>query len=290
MITAVPREIGQRIEAFAKAKIIDFSFARGGCINAGGKLTTSGGVYFLKWNDAGKFPGMFEAEAKGLALLRKTHSVRVPMPVHNGSAGSFQFLLMDFIEEGARSFEYWENFGSGLATLHRQSARTFGLEHNNYIGSLPQCNDPSTSWVEFFVERRLRAQLERARKQGKVDAALYKKFEALFMKLPSLLATEPPSLIHGDLWGGNLLSDANGKPCLIDPATYYGHREADLAMTQLFGGFDPHFLECYHAEFALAPGYRERFEIYNLYPLLVHLNLFGEGYHAPVVSIVTRFV
>jgi fructosamine-3-kinase len=290
MVAVVPREIAQSVETLTGARILAFTFTGGGCINSGGKLTTSGGTYFLKWNDAGKFPGMFQAESIGLSLLRKTNSMTVPYPVHDGHAGSFQFLLLEFIHEGKKKGDYWAKFGSRLAALHKQSALAFGLDHNNYIGSLSQRNDQSASWIEFFVNCRLKAQVELARAHDKIDADLQNKFERLFERLPSLLTLEPPSLLHGDLWGGNLLVDAEGNPCLIDPAVYYGHREADLAMTQLFGGFDPEFLECYHAEFPLTPGYRERFEIYNLYSLLVHLNLFGIGYRSGVVSIIDRFV
>jgi fructosamine-3-kinase len=290
MVAVVPREIAQSVEAETRSRILTFTFTGGGCINSGGKLTTSGETYFLKWNDAGKFPGMFQAEASGLSLLRNSNSMTVPFPLHNGNAGPFQFLLLEFIREGRKTGDYWAKFGSCLADLHRRSAHTFGLDHNNYIGSLSQRNDQSTSWIDFFVNCRLKAQVELARAHNKIDDGLHKKFERFFDRLPSLLTLEPPSLLHGDLWGGNLLVDADGNPCLIDPAVYYGHREVDLAMTQLFGGFDPEFLECYHAEFPLAPGYRERFEIYNLYPLLVHLNLFGEGYRSSVVSIIDRFV
>ena len=290
MIASVPREIGQSVEEFTQSRIIGFSLAGGGCINSGGKLTTSCGDFFLKWNDAGKLPGMFEAEARGLALLRSSSSMTVPLPIHAGNAGRFQFLLLELIHEGKKTSDYWAKFGSNLAALHKQSAATFGLDHNNYIGSLTQRNDSSLSWIEFFINRRLKPQLELAWAGNKIDTGLHKKFETLFGRLPSLLALEPPSLLHGDLWGGNVLTDAEGNPCLIDPAVYYGHREVDLSMTQLFGGFDPEFLECYDAELPLAPDYRERFEIYSLYPLLVHLNLFGEGYRARVVSIVDRFV
>jgi len=290
MIALVPSAIVQDLSAHRGATITGFSFAGGGCINHGGRLATSQGVYFLKWNDLQKFPGMFAAEAKGLSLLRKSNALEIPEVIYTGNAGSFQFLLLEYIEEGKRDRNYWKNMGEGLAVLHRTSANEFGLDHDNYIGSLSQKNRKSTFWVEFFVEQRLKVQLKIARDANRIDHGLSKQFDALFSKLPSLLPEEPPSLLHGDLWGGNIMVTSAGQPCLIDPAVYYGHREADLAMTQLFGGFDSSFLESYQEFYPLHVGYEDRFELYNLYPLLVHVNLFGGGYRRQVVSIVERFV
>ncbi|HET9487549.1 MAG TPA: fructosamine kinase family protein [Chryseosolibacter sp.] len=290
MIPTIPSAIAQDIEAQTGSIIRGFSFSSGGCINHGGKLSGSRGDFFLKWNDANKLPAMFETEARGLSLLRSANALAVPEVIHVGQAGVFQYLLLEHIEPAGKVRQYWKHFGSGLAALHKNSSDRFGLDHNNYIGSLPQQNTESPSWVEFFVERRLKVQLIRAHDQGKIDRVSLEKFDALFDKLSSMFPQEPPALLHGDLWGGNIMTDARGEPCLIDPAVYYGQREADLAMTQLFGGFDNSFLESYGEVYPLEPGYKERFDLYNLYPLLVHVNLFGGGYLRQVMSVVEKFV
>lgn len=289
MSASIPDEIFRDVEELTRSRITGFSFAGGGCINKGGRLVTDKREYFLKWNDADRYPGMFKAEAKGLALLREADCFRVPMVIGLGHAGAFQFLLLEYIDEGRSGVDY-RDFGVRLAALHKQSGDSFGLDHDNYIGSLPQHNDRRASWTEFFIARRLTPQLDIARDGKRIDSDLYGKFESLFKKLPSILPDERPSLLHGDLWSGNLMTDLSGQPCLIDPAVYYGNREVDLAMTLLFGGFRIEFIDSYNSAFPLLPGYPARFDIYNLYPLLVHLNLFGSSYRAKVVSILDQFV
>lgn len=286
---SIPNDISQYIERLTKERITDFSFSTGGCINEGGRLVTDKRHYFLKWNDANRYPGMFEAEAKGLDLLRKADCIRVPMALVQGGAGTFQFLMLEYIEEGRSGADYWKDFGTGLAALHKHSSDSFGLDHDNYIGSLPQHNNRESSWIQFFIARRLRPQLDIARGANRIDSGIVKKFESLFEKLPSILPAERPSLLHGDLWSGNLLTDHRGQPCLIDPAVYYGNREADLAMTQLFGGLGSGFIDSYRSVFPLLAGYSSRFNIYNLYPLLVHLNLFGSSYRAQLTSILGQY-
>lgn len=291
MINAIPTPVKQSALDLLKktgpdVTILDFSFIGGGCINNGGKLKTSAGTFFLKWNDAQQFPGMFEAEAKGLALLAAPNVIKIPTVAGFGSNGAYQFLLLDYIDSGQPSHNYWQQLGIQLASLHKNTQTHYGLDHDNYIGSLPQSNNKRTSCIEFFIEERLNPQLKLAQDQTKVvDSVFIKKFESLYRKLPSLLIEEKPALLHGDLWDGNLIADANGQPCLIDPAVYFGNREADLAMTQLFGGFSGEFYSSYHEAFPLQPGYQQRFDIYNLYPLLVHVNLFGESYLRQVESI-----
>lgn len=290
MVPSIPFPIVERIEATTGSTVRSFSFSSGGCINHGGKVVTSTGSYFLKWNDLKKFPGMFVAEARGLRLLRGAGAVSVPEVIHVGDAGVFQFLLLEHIEAARQTPKYWEHFGIGLAELHRVSAADFGLDHDNYIGSLPQKNRRLSTWVDFFIKQRLQVQVQTADDHGKMDGGVLKKFDKLFSKLPSFFPEEPPALLHGDLWGGNIMTSSQGEPCLIDPAVYFGHREADLAMTQLFGGFNPSFLESYEEVYPLHPGYEERLDVYNLYPLLVHVNLFGGGYLGQVVSILDHVV
>jgi protein-ribulosamine 3-kinase len=290
MINEIPAEIRHHLSIGTQFTLISFSFSGGGCINHGGKLETSQGSYFLKWNDRQRFPGMFKAEAKGLQLLSDANSVRVPNVVVVEEVERYQYLLLEFISAKTRTNDYWEHFGTGLANLHLSTSEKFGLDQSNYIGSLVQQNHKSENWIDFFVQQRLNSQIRLATENNLIGKIERNKFEQLFNKLPSLLPNEKPSLIHGDLWSGNLMTDEHGLPCLIDPAVYFGHREADLAMTFLFGGFDSRYLISYNEIFPLLPGYEARFNIYNLYPLMVHLNLFGRSYLAQVVSILDDVV
>lgn len=273
----------QKVESNAVLK--DFSNAPGGCINSGGKLTTSAGHFFLKWNDSKRFPNMFQAEANGLKILRSAKAIHVPEVVGASVEGKFQFILLEFIE-GRISANYWRHLGTDLAKLHHVTSDMAGLDHSNYIGSLTQINTPQKSWTDFFITNRLEAQLKLL---TPIDSALLKNFESLFKKLPGLLVEERHSLLHGDLWSGNLIATSQGEPCLIDPAVYFGNREAEISFTLLFGGFDNEFFEAYHEAFPFKDGFRERVSIYNLYPLLVHANLFGGSYLSQVKSIVKKW-
>lgn len=290
MISSVPGELVQHIKSQMQCEISDFEFAGGGCINNGGRLNTNKGVFFLKWNDLHRYPDMFAVEARGLSLLRQPEAIDIPEVIHSGSTDNLQYLLLAFVEQAPRSKTYWRDLGAGLANLHRNTSPAFGLDHDNYIGSLHQYNEPMRSWLEFFIQQRLEMQIKLAVDGKRINTTFVKKFDLLFGKLPDLFLEEVPALLHGDLWSGNVITNPEGNPCLIDPAVYFGHREVDLAMTQLFGGLDRSFLETYHKTFPLLPGFEERFDIYNLYPLLVHVNLFGGGYKAQVNTIVNRFV
>lgn len=272
------------------SSIHNFTFAGGGCINQGGRLETSIGIFFLKWNDTKKFPGMFEAESKGLKLLYHQRAIRIPKVLAVGETGSYQFLLLEFIEQQSRSKKFWQLLGNRLAFLHRNSFDTYGLDHDNYIGSLRQLNKQDSSWINFFIQQRLAVQVAQAVDSKLAGNNWIKHFDALYKKLPELLTDEKPALLHGDLWSGNLISDESGQPCLIDPAVYYGNRETDLATTQLFGGFDETFYSSYHDVFPLLPGLEDRLEVYKLYPLLVHVNLFGTSYVPSVEGILRRFI
>jgi protein-ribulosamine 3-kinase len=270
-------------------EVRNFKSASGGCINNGGIIQTGEGQYFLKWNDAHAFPRMLELEKKGLEILRETNTVRVPKTFYAGEVTDFQYLIMEVISPSARKEGYWKSFGEQLATLHICSARMFGLDHDNYIGSLNQKNTQEKSWIDFFIHHRLIFQVELASRPALISPSMSRQFERLYQKLPSLLPDEKPALLHGDLWGGNIMVDDKGLPCLIDPAIYYGHREMDLAMTTLFGGFDRDYIKSYNAVYPLSPGFDQRLPIYNLYPLLVHVNLFGAGYVSQVQAVLNRF-
>ncbi|MDV3309217.1 MAG: fructosamine kinase family protein [Cyclobacteriaceae bacterium] len=266
-----------------------FTPTGGGCINNGGRLQSAQEDFFLKWNFAKRFPGMFETEAKGLALLFDTGALRIPRVVGTGTRGEYQFILMEFVQSAAKSREYWRTLGRQLAALHRTSWHQYGLDHDNYMGSLPQENAPSHDWVSFFIERRLHPQLKLGVDARRISSDVTTQFEILFKRLRDILNQEPPSLVHGDLWSGNVIVDDTGNPCLIDPAVYYGHREIDLAMTELFGGFDQDFYDAYEEAFPTEPSLQERLDIYKLYPLLVHVNLFGGGYLGEVRAILRRY-
>ncbi|MEJ1236775.1 fructosamine kinase family protein [Chryseolinea sp. T2] len=284
----IPIEISEAITTIvsraAPGAITSFTAAHGGCINHGGTIHTTNGDFFLKWNEASRLNGMFESEARGLQLLRATRAIHVPEVVSTGHTGKYQYLLLENIAAESQRGDYWETLGRQLAKLHRSQHSHYGLDHNNYIGSIPQSNEPLSSWREFFQNRRLKPLLDLAIRKGLAPSRWNERFELLFKRFDGLLPEEPASLVHGDLWQGNVIVNTLGAPCLIDPAVYYGHREVDLAMTKLFGDFDRSFYAAYNEEYPLLPGSAERFEIYNLYPLLVHLLLFGATYVAPIQS------
>ncbi len=261
----------------------------GGSINSAYQLNTSAGLYFVKVNDAMHYPGMFEAEAKGLALLAASQCISIPEVIGVGEAGNSAFLVLEMIELNPATTTLWEDFGQSLAQLHRSTQPLFGLDHSNYIGSLPQHNKAHASWVSFFIEERLEPQLKMARDDGPMGATTVKQFERLYRRLEEIFPAEPPALLHGDLWSGNFEIGNNGKAWIFDPAVYYGHREMDLGMTKLFGGFNHLFYTAYNNAYPLAPNWEERVDICNLYPLLVHVNLFGGGYLRSIENIVKNF-
>jgi fructosamine-3-kinase len=259
--------------------IENFKPVYGGDINTSFRLDTNRGTFFIKLNDAALFPGMFEKEAHGLDELRKTATVYVPEVIMTGQVEDTAFLVLEFISPDERKGPaFWEKFGRQLAELHRHTNRYYGFYEDNYNGSLIQINTPDDSWVNFFIEKRLKYQLKIALNKGYFDTDTVENFERLFENLHDIIPDELPHLLHGDLWSGNFLSNPDKGPVLIDPAVYYGNREMDLAMTQLFGGFDDIFYASYHEAYPLHPGWQTRFMIYQLYPLLVHANLFGGSY------------
>ncbi|MEM8609910.1 MAG: fructosamine kinase family protein [Myxococcota bacterium] len=232
---------------------------------------------FVKTN--GKAPcGMFEAEADGLRWLAEAEVIRVP-EVLAYSDETPAFLALELLVPGKRMVGFDEALGRKLAALHAFGASSFGHRQNNFIGRLPQSNDTSPDWASFYWERRLAPQVRRAVDQGLLDSRTRKKLTALERALPERVgAPEPPARLHGDLWGGNLHVDGSGAPCLIDPAVYGGHREVDLAMMRLFGGFGASVFAAYEEVSPLAAGAADRIPLYQLYPLLVHVNLFGGSY------------
>lgn len=268
---------------------LNFTFLAGGCINDTVKLSCAEGDFFLKWND--NVPeDMFAKEAAGLQLLFNSQTIRVPRVINQDHIDGKQFLLLEYLEPGRRQNTYWETLGQQLAALHKCQQDTFGLDHDNYIGRLPQKNERCKSWSEFFIECRLKPQVGLAKYNHLLPEKLYRQFDDFYRKVPGLFSDEPPSLLHGDLWSGNVHTSSEGFACIIDPAVYYGHREMDLAFTKLFGGFDPAFYYSYDETFPLSEGWEGRTELFNLYPLLVHVNLFGLSYLPAVERIVKRYI
>ena len=286
-------EIQIRLEELLNEKIINSSSVGGGCIADSRKIElNSGKVFFLKQLSFAN-PRIFEAEALGLGLLSKSGVVNVPKVIEK----SDDFLLLEWIEVGEKNKDSsMEKLGRQFAKLHSFHGQKFGLHKDNYLGNSPQSNSPtikgSKNWAIFFTENRIQFQLDLLKKNKYSTSELLKLLVNFIEKIPNIIAgtEEDPSLLHGDLWSGNYLIDISGNPWLIDPAVYYGHREADLAMTSLFGGFSKTFYSAYESEFPLLPGYSEREPIYQLYHLLNHLNLFGTAYYGQVISILKKYV
>ena len=250
----------------------------GGCINAAFRVEGAGARFFVKLNTADKV-GMFAAEAEGLSEIARSATIRVPRPVCHGSGSGSSWLVLEFIPPGSAPRGGMRALGAQLASLHRTHAERFGWRRDNTIGDTPQVNTESDDWTAFWREHRLRFQLELAARNG-YGGPLQKEGAQLMDKLPAFFRgyTPAPSLLHGDLWSGNAAFSDSGEPVIFDPAVYYGDREADIAMTELFGGFSAEFYAAYRNAYPLDAGYAVRKDLYNLYHVLNHLNLFGGGY------------
>jgi fructosamine-3-kinase len=295
----LPAELAREVEAALAAhfgSVEKLSAARpvgGGCISHAARLRTAGGAQaFLKYGVQGEFPlGIFAAEARSLAVLLATGAVRVPYVIAaSDTAGTpFTWLLLEWLEPGQLTRESAELLGRSLANLHRCTHDLCGWFSPNFIGSLPQSNEWSAAWPAFWRDQRIVPQLEAAALAGALRAAERARIRALLDQIDHLLQSDDghkPSLLHGDLWAGNVHAVATGEPALIDPACYYGHREVDLAMAALFGGFNRRFFEAYDEVWVRPPGYEQRRLVYQLYYLLVHVNLFGRSYLASTMSVV----
>ena len=268
--------------------ILQVSHVSGGSINKTCQLMLDTKErFFLKINDADLYPGLFEKERFGLESLRPF--VRTPEVIMSEVFEQHQLLVMEWIEPGSKTERFWKEFGIKLASLHQHNSTSFGLNYDNYMGSLAQCNMWSDTWVDFFREQRLEPQVKLAFENGLLPKRWLKNLENLYSQLPSFFPEEKPCLVHGDLWSGNFICDQQQMPVLIDPAIYYGHRSVDLAMTTLFGRFHPVFYQAYHEHFPLPANYEEQWEIANLYPLLIHLNLFGGNYLESITASLERF-
>ncbi|MCR4641944.1 MAG: fructosamine kinase family protein [Lachnospiraceae bacterium] len=266
----------------------------GGDINRAYLLRAcDGGILFLKENAAENLD-FFRKEAEGLQAIRQTGAISVPEVKACGTDGADAFLLMEYLSEGSRSRDFFEDFGQRLAAMHAADTSAYigdgnyGFLSDNYIGAGYQENTPESRWTDFFIKRRLMLQIKRAERYFTTDEKT--QIDRLLEKAADIL-TEPekPALLHGDLWSGNYMTGPDGKAWLIDPAVYVGHPEADIAMTELFGGYPAAFYDAYFEAAGKQPGYEDRRDLYNLYHLLNHLNLFGSAYHRAVMSVVRRY-
>jgi protein-ribulosamine 3-kinase len=262
----------------------------GGSINTCYRWHAAPGAMFVKVGPLTS-QAAFAAEAAGLAALAAARALRVPQVLACGHTDAAAFLALEWIEAAPASPSCERRLGEGLAALHAVTAQRFGWERDNTIGRTPQLNDWTDGWAEFFRERRLRPQLELAAQNG-FTAMLAARGERLLASVSGLLGDHvaAASLLHGDLWGGNWLAASSGEPVVFDPAVYYGDREADLAMTRLFGGFGAAFYRAYEAMAPLAPGAALRGELYNLYHVLNHANLFGGGYARQARAMIDRLL
>ncbi len=278
----------------------------GGCINQGYSISSSSRAYFAKINQASQI-AMFEAEALGLQQMRATQTIRVPEPICWGTEGNSAYIVLEWLDLGSRGGERaWEEMGHQLAAMHKYTppnppllrggeernstllGKVFGWDINNTIGSTVQINNWTANWAEFWAEHRIGYQLKLARRRG----GHFPQGERLLEVIPELLAGhEPqPSLVHGDLWGGNAGVTSAGEPVIFDPAAYFGDREVDIAMTELFGGFSAQFYRGYNQVWPLEVGYDQRKTLYNLYHILNHFNLFGASYESQANQMINRIL
>ena len=284
------------LDQLRRGSPIDIHGVGGGCIADAAVAGFADGTRVFVKRIAGQ-PGMFVAEATGLRALQEAGAIRVPRVL----AVSEEALVLELIEAASPKRDFFVDFGRRFAGLHRQRGKACGFPGDNFIGSTPQPNRPldgpwehaaaddGSGWPGFFLERRLRFQVDLTRQRGRSDLAQLLDRAQLLMEELLGGAIEPPVILHGDLWSGNFIIDERGEACLIDPAVYYGHREADLAMTRLFGGFDSAFYAAYDEDLPLAPGHAERLPIYQLYHVLNHFNLFGGAYYDQGRRILMRY-
>ena len=280
------------IEEKVGCKIKSLTSLSGGCIsNAFKIISNDNSNFFLKYNPTNS-NDMFFKETNGLKELIKSNSIRIPKVLEFDK----DFILLEYIPTGNKKKNFFAEFGENFARIHRFTSEYYGFHEDNYIGSSQQQNIPDKNekndWVSFYFNKRILFQLQLAEKLGNSTDELRKGISKLENKIQEIIggSNEKPSLLHGDLWSGNYMTDENGSAVLIDPAVYYGHREADLGMTKLFGGFSSEFYKAYDETFPLEDGYQYRENIYKLYHVLNHLNLFGAGYYSQALSLIKFYI
>lgn len=261
----------------------------GGDISEVYKLTTSTQELLLKTHQSKQAFAMLKAEKQGLEAIAETNTIKTPKVYFLGEFDNSSFLVMSYIASKNPDEKDFEKLGLQLAALHQTSTSVFGFSDNNFIGSLSQFNNQHKDWANFYVKERLQPQLDLAYNKSLISKQEIPKFDMMYKACDDLFPEIQPSLLHGDLWGGNYLIGKDGIPYLIDPAVYYGHNEVDLSMSRLFGGFSSRFYEAYHDILPEQPQNIERNDLYQLYYLLVHLNLFGSSYYSGVKRIIEKY-
>lgn len=292
-VTILPDSIHAALRDMFHAEPTRAQSVSGGMVNQSARVEVGGTSYFVKWKHKAP-PALFEAEARGLALLRAANAFRIPAVIAYGEATTHApaYLILEWIDGAADADQrlYAERFGQALAALHRHTNAAFGLDHSNYIGELPQHNTPSTNWAAFYRDQRILVQMEIARHFGYLpphrEAMLNQVMERVNRIFDGI--TNPPALLHGDLWLGNFIVTAGSQPALVDPAVYYGDREVEIAFAELFTGDSAFFLDAYQEAYPLEPGYEYRRPLLQLYPMLVHLNHFGEAQYGSYVDAICK--
>lgn len=279
------KELLKYLEYIIKAPIISYNPLQGGDINDVFLLKTSSYNFVVKINNAKKFPLLFDKEKEGLEAIKASNTIRIPEVIKTGVFNDIAFIILEYLEQKEVQPGFWEKFGEQLANMHRITHPRFGFQNSNYIGSLFQQNNYCDTALSFYLSQRLIPQFELAATKG----FQFKHKEQFFKELEHLIPIEAPSLIHGDLWNGNYLVDTNIEPCLIDPSVSFFHREMDIAMMHLFGGFSPILFESYNHYFPLQDDWQKRLDIWQIYYLLVHLNIFGSSYFRGIDAIIKKY-
>ena len=280
------QNIIETIGAGCHIRVSGYEQVSGGDINDAYCIHENNNTYFLKLNDAQRFPSMFTMEAAGLEALRNNTTIKVPGIIAQGITHNKQWLLLQWIEKGIAKKNTMEKMGTALAAMHQRAQPHFGWHSNNYIGSLVQINTPHSHWHSFFTQCRIMPLVKMLFDTGIFSKADITAVEAFCKYAETVFPEEPPCLLHGDLWGGNYMIDTNGDAVIFDPAVYYGHREMDLGMTKLFGGFNESFYAAYQDRYPAGKGWQQRLHVTQLYPLLVHAVLFGGHYTLRVKEII----
>ncbi len=271
-------------------KIESTKVVSGGCINHCYLLKTNLGDYFIKYNLSDAFPNMLAKETLGLSLISDTKAVNTAQIIQLGQDEKYDYLILEYVKQNQKAKNYWEDFGISLANLHKNKNDQFGLHFDNYIGSLNQVNNFTDDWETFFIEHRIKPQIKLAFEKKFFDESMIQKFEGLFKNIRAgIFPNESPALLHGDLWNGNVLTGKDGKVILVDPAVYFGNREMELAFSKMFGKFDPLFYRSYQEAYPLVVDYQSREALCQLYPYMVHLNLFGTSYLSSVLDILNVY-
>jgi fructosamine-3-kinase len=263
--------------------------APGGDISQTYILYTTKGKFFIKVNAALFGLDFFEKEARGLATLANAGTLKVPRPLFDGKFHQQIYVVMEYLEKGNPAEDFWLDFGRSIAAMHKHTREQYGLDYDNYIGKLHQLNENRGTWHEFYSSQRIMPLVYKAEKIKMLTAETVHHAEQMCAKLSALIPEEQPALLHGDLWKGNFMVYQTGKAAIFDPSVFYGHREFDLAIARLFGGYDDSFYQAYHEVYPLTPGHMERVDIFQLYHLLVHLLLFGGHYKEDVKNILKKY-